>query len=141
MSQIISFSVDKPFADSLESLIKNSGYQNRSKFLRDAALHFADLQQRGDLSKMDDEEVIEGHLIIHYQHGIEHKIMEVRHSNTLDIKSYNHSCLPQSHMCVDVLHSIGSATEFRSIITQLQNTPNVDKVTLVRTPVRESGCC
>ncbi|MDP6235743.1 MAG: ribbon-helix-helix protein, CopG family [Candidatus Poseidoniaceae archaeon] len=141
MSQIISFSVDKPFADSLESLIQKSGYQNRSKFLRDAALHFADLQQRGDLSKMDDEEVIEGHLIIHYQHGIEHKIMEVRHSNALDIKSYNHSCLPQSHMCVDVLHSIGNATQFRSIISQLQNTPNVDKVTLVRTPVRESGCC
>tara|TARA_B100001564_G_C20577266_1_gene641285 strand:+ start:80 stop:505 length:426 start_codon:yes stop_codon:yes gene_type:complete len=141
MSQIISFSVDKPFADSLESLIKKSGYQNRSKFLRDAALHFADLQQRGDLSKMDDQEVIEGHLIIHYQHGIEHKIMEVRHSNTLDIKTYNHSCLPHSHMCVDVLHSIGNATQFRSVISQLQNTPNVDKVTLVRTPVRESGCC
>ena len=141
MSQIISFSVDKPFADSLESLIQKSGYQNRSKFLRDATLHFADLQQRGDLSKMDDEEVIEGHLIIHYQHGIEHKIMEVRHSNTLDIKTYNHSCLPQSHMCVDVLHSIGSAMQFRSIISQLQNTPNVDKVTFVRTPVRESGCC
>ena len=141
MSQIISFSVDKPFADSLESLIKNSGYQNRSKFLRDAALHFADLQQRGDLSKMDDEEVIEGHLIIHYQHGIEHKIMEVRHSNTLDIKTYNHSCLPHSHACVDILHAIGTAANFRETIEQLQNIHNVDKVSLVTAPMREDGCC
>jgi len=141
MSQIISFSADKPFADSLENLIEKSGYQNRSKFLRDAALYFADLQQRGDLSNMEGDEVVEGHLVIYYQHGVEHKVMELRHSESINITSYNHSCLQHSHTCVDVLHAMGSASQFRTVIAQLQNTPNVDKVTLVRAPVRESGCC
>ena len=87
MSQIISFSADKPFADSLENLIEQSGYQNRSKFLRDAALYFADFQQRGDLSNMEGDEVVEVHLVIYYQHGVEHKVMELRHSESINITS------------------------------------------------------
>jgi len=141
MSQIISFSVDKSFSEGLEGLIEKSGYQNRSKFLRDAALHFAEIQQKGELANMKDEEIIEGHLIIYYQHGIEHKMMDLRHSNSLDVTSYNHSCLPHSHTCVDVLHAIGPASKFRTVIEQLQNIHNVDKVSLVSAPMRDTGCC
>tara|TARA_B100000767_G_C19700969_1_gene508389 strand:+ start:40 stop:465 length:426 start_codon:yes stop_codon:yes gene_type:complete len=141
MSQIISFSADKSFSEGLEGLIEKSGYQNRSKFLRDAALHFAEIQQKGELANMKDEEIIEGHLIIYYQHGIEHKMMDLRHSNSLDVTSYNHSCLPHSHTCVDVLHAIGPASKFRTVIEQLQNIHNVDKVSLVSAPMRDTGCC
>ena len=63
MSQIISFSADKYFAGILEELIEKSGYQNRSRFLRDAALYFSEMQQRGDLENMRDDEVIQGHMI------------------------------------------------------------------------------
>ena len=38
MSQIISFSADKEFAAELDKLIEKSGYKNRSRFIRDAAL-------------------------------------------------------------------------------------------------------
>jgi len=141
MSQIISFSADKSFSDGLESLIEKSGYQNRSKFLRDAALSFAEIRQHGELSQMKDDVVLEGHLIIYYQHGNEHKLMDLRHSASLDITSYNHSCLPHSHACVDILHAIGKAANFREVIEQLQNIHNVDKVTLVTAPMREDGCC
>ena len=141
MSQIISFSADKSFSEGLEGLIEKSGYQNRSKFLRDAALHFAEIQQKGELANMKDEEIIEGHLIIYYQHGIEHRMMDLRHSNSLDVTSYNHSCLPHSHTCVDVLHAIGPASKFRTVIEQLQNIHNVDKVSLVSAPMRDTGCC
>ena len=41
MSKIISLSVDDAFANGLEHLMKASGYANRSRFLRDAALAFA----------------------------------------------------------------------------------------------------
>ncbi len=68
MSQIISFSADKEFADDFDSLIKRSGYQNRSRFIRDAALFFAEIQQRGDLMSMDGEEIAEGHFVVYYQH-------------------------------------------------------------------------
>lgn len=141
MSQIISFSADKSFSEGLEGLIEKSGYQNRSKFLRDAAIHYAEVQQRGELVNMKDDQIVEGHLIIYYQHGIEHKMMDVRHSNKLEITSYSHSCLPHSHTCVDVMHAIGTAAKYREAIEQLQNIPNVDKVTLISAPMRDDGCC
>lgn len=141
MSRIISFSSDDEFSDSLESLIEKSGYKNRSRFLRDAALHFADYNQRGDLSEMKEDEVIEGHLVIYYQHGIESKLLDLRHTNSLEIANYNHSCLKHSHTCVDVLQAIGSAGNFRSMIENLQDTPNVDKVSFVSAPMRDQGCC
>ena len=55
MSQIISFSADRDFAGDLEGLIEKSGYANRSRFLRDAALFFAEMKQRGELMNIDEE--------------------------------------------------------------------------------------
>tara|TARA_B100000768_G_scaffold161393_1_gene161457 strand:+ start:538 stop:963 length:426 start_codon:yes stop_codon:yes gene_type:complete len=141
MSQIISFSADKEFANILEDLIKDSGYQNRSRFLRDAALFFAEIQQRGELKNMADDQVIEGHLIVYYQHGIERKLLDIRHSHQLDVATYNHSCLKHSHTCVDVMQAIGTASNFRQVIERLQDTPSVDKVSFVGAPMREDGCC
>jgi metal-responsive CopG/Arc/MetJ family transcriptional regulator len=141
MSQIISFSVDKSFSEGLENLIEKSGYKNRSKFLRDAALYYADIQQRGEIASMKDDEIVEAHLIIYYQHGIEPKLMEIRHSNKLEITSYSHSCLNHSHTCVDVMHAIGTAAQYRETVEQLQNIPNVDKVSIISAPMRDSGCC
>ena len=141
MSRIISFSSDDEFSDNLEHLIKKSGYKNRSRFLRDAALFFAEYKQRGELVDMKDEEIVEGHLVIYYQHGIESKLLDLRHTNSLEIANYNHSCLTHSHTCVDVLQAMGSAINFRNMIINLQDTPNVDKVTFVSAPMREDGCC
>jgi metal-responsive CopG/Arc/MetJ family transcriptional regulator len=141
MSQIISFSADKSFAEGLEGMIEKSGYKNRSKFLRDATIYYAEMQQRGELAQMKDEEIVEGHLVIYYQHGTEHKLMELRHSKKLEISSYSHSCLPHSHACVDVMHAIGTAEHYRTVIEQLQNNPNVDKVSMISAPMREDGCC
>ncbi len=141
MSQIISFSADKAFAKSLEDLIIKSGYQNRSRFLRDAALFFSEIQQRGELNDMKDDEVVEGNIIIYYQHGIESKILDIRHSHEIEISSYNHNCLKHSHSCVDIIQALGTASNFRKVIEQLQNTPSVDKVTFISAPMREDGCC
>ena len=141
MSKIISFSVDDDFAGGLDKLMDDSGYQNRSRFLRDAASAFADMKRRGELAEMADKEVVEGHLVIYYQHEAEAKLLEIRHSNKLNVTSYNHSCLAHSHTCVDVLHAIGTAESFRDTIEFLQNTANVDKVTFVSAPLREDGCC
>ena len=141
MSKIISFSVDDSFAGGLEGMIQASGYKNRSRFLRDAAVMFAELKQRGELNDMPDEEVVEGHLIIYYQHDAEEKLLEIRHSHELNITSYNHSCLSHSHTCVDVLHAVGKAMNFRKAIELFQNTAQVDKVVFVSAPVRDDGCC
>jgi len=141
MSQIISFSADKEFAADFDSLIERSGYKNRSRFIRDAALFFAEMQQRGDLMEMDPNEVVEGHLVVYYQHGNEQKLLDLRHSDLVEVASYNHSSLKHSHACVDVLQTKGKAANLRLIIEQLQNTPDVDKVSFISAPMREDGCC
>lgn len=141
MSKIISFSVDDNFAGSLDQLMADSGYQNRSRFMRDAAAAFAEMKRRGELADMDEDEVVEGHLVVYYQHEAESKLLDIRHSDKLNVTSYNHSCLAHSHTCVDVLHAIGTAASFRSTIEMLQNTANVDKVTFVSAPFRKDGCC
>ena len=79
MSRVLSFSTGDAFANQLSRLIQDSGYSNRSLFLRDASLHFAEAKQRGSIETMDNEIVLEGTMIIYYQHGIESKLMELRH--------------------------------------------------------------
>ena len=143
MSQIITFSADKSFANDLDNIIQKSGYQNRSRFIRDASLFYSEIQQRGELNNMKDEEIVEGHLIIYYQHqhGVENKLMDIRHSHELEISSYNHSCLKHSHTCVDIIQGKGTASDFRKIVEQLQNTPNVNKISFISAPMRQEGCC
>ncbi|MGB1436484.1 MAG: CopG family ribbon-helix-helix protein [Candidatus Thalassarchaeaceae archaeon] len=143
MSQIITFSADKSFANDLDDIIEKSGYQNRSRFIRDASLFFSEIRQRGELNDMKDEEILEGHLIIHYQHhnSVETKLMEIRHSSDIEISTTNHSCLKHSHTCVDIIQAIGSALNFRTVINQLQDTPNVNKISFIPAPFREEGCC
>ena len=143
MSQIITFSADKSFANDLDNIIQKSGYQNRSRFIRDASLFYSEIQQRGELNNMEDEEIVEGHLVIYYQHqhGVENKLMDIRHSHELEISSYNHSCLKHSHTCVDIIQGKGTASDFRKILEQLQNTPNVNKISFISAPMRQEGCC
>ena len=141
MSRIISFSSDDDFSDNLDQTIEKSGYKNRSRFMRDAVFHFADYKQRGELSNMKGDELLEGHLIIYYQHGIENKLVDIRHSNQINVANYNHSCLKQSHTCVDVIQASGTAESFRGVIEMLQDTVSVDKVEFVSAPMREEGCC
>ena len=142
MSQILSFSADKVFASDFDDLIKKSGYKNRSRFIRDASLFFAEIQQRGDLMNMADEEVIEGHLVVHYQHGNEQKLM-VSRTDSLEFAAYHHSSrLGHScHLSVDVVHVKGEAINVRRVFEQLQNTGNVDKVSFISAPMRPDDCC
>lgn len=125
MSRIISFSSDDSFSDGLEGTINKSGYKNRSRFMRDAVLHFADYKQRGEIESMDADQFVEGHLIVYYQHGIEDKLVDIRHSKDILVSNYNHSCLRQSHTCVDVIQGSGTASGFRKVIEMLQNTVSV----------------
>ena len=142
MSRIISFSADKEFAESFESLIEKSGYQNRSRFLRDASMYFAEIQQRGDLMNMDDGHIVEGHLVVHYQEKSEQKLM-VSRTDSVEVAAYHHSSrLGHScHLCVDVVHVRGTASHVRAVYEQLQNTPHVDKVSFISAPMRQEGCC
>ena len=141
MSRVMSFSTDKEFAKLLDDLIDKSGYKNRSMFLRDASLHFAEITQKGDLSTMKNNEKIEGTLVIYYQHGVENKLTELRHSHSLSISSYHHNCLTESHTCVDTMQINGEVKFLKNVIANLRNTQDVDRVVFVSAPMRDDGCC
>ena len=142
MSQIISFSADKSFAEDIENLIASAGYQNRSRFLRDAAIYFAEMKQRGELMNMDADLTVEGHLVVHYEHGTEQKLM-VSRTGSIEVAAYHHSSrLGHScHSCVDVIHVKGPAGDVREFYKRLQNTPKVDKVSFIIAPMRQEDCC
>ena len=142
MSRIISFSADDDFAKDFDNLIERSGYKNRSRFLRDAALFFAEHQQRGDLMHMADDEVVEGHLVVYYEHGSDQKLM-VSRTDSVEVAAYHHSSrLGHScHSCVDVVHVKGQAPHVRSVFEQLNTTPNVDKGSFISAPMKIEDCC
>ena len=81
-------------------------------------------------------------LIVYYQHGSEQKLM-VSRSGDIEVAAYHHSSrLGHScHSSVDVVHVKGTAEHVRSVFKQLQNTPNVDKVSFISAPMREEDCC
>ena len=141
MSRVISFSGDKEFAHRLDSIIEDSGYKTRSMFLRDASLHFADINRGGDLSTMDVDSVTEGVLVIFYQHGVESKILDIRHSHSIQVSSYNHNCLTESHTCVDTMQIRGEAGSINDSVESLKNTKDGDRGSFVSAPLREAGCC
>ena len=141
MSRIFSFSADKQFAEDLDRLIQESGYKNRSMFLRDATIHFAEKTRRGDLNSMHDGIKIDGTMVIYYQHNVENKLMELRHAKSITVNSYHHNCLPNSHTCVDTMQLNGKAIMIREIIQTLNNTKGIDRVEFIAAPMRDSGCC
>ena len=94
------------------------------------------------LMNMDGNLTVEGHLVVYYQHGSEQKLM-VSRSGDIEVAAYHHSSrLGHScHSSVDVVHVKGTAEHVRSVFKQLQNTPNVDKVSFISAPMREEDCC
>ena len=141
MTRIISFSVDNSFADDLKQMIKDTGYKNRSMFLRDASIHFSDTKLRGELNQMENDEHVSGTLVIYYQHEVEHRLLDLRHSSLVSVQSYHHNCLLDNHMCVDTMQVRGNAGDLRKVISVLQDNSGVDRVGFTLAPVRSSGCC
>jgi len=110
-------------------------------FLRDASIHFAEATLRGDLDTMEEEVEIEGTAVIYYQHDVENKLTEMRHSDSIIVSSYHHNCLTESHTCVDTMQIRGMAGNIREMMEKLKNTHDIDRVEFVAAPLREVGCC
>ena len=141
MTRIVSFSTDNEFAERLGRLVEESGYKNRSMFLRDASIHFAEEATRGGLSEMQGDLEVEGTAVVYFQHYAENKLADIRHSGSVDVSSYHHNCLPSSHSCVDTMQVKGTAGSVRAMVGKLRNIEGVDRVVFVLAPDRDEGCC
>ena len=138
---IVSFSTSKEFAGELDRLMQDSGYSNRSRFLRDAAIRYAELMRLGDISDMDDQLEVDGTLVVYYQHEAGKDLEKYRHMSGIHIHSYHHSCLRASHTCVDTIQLNGRVGEIREMTSELKQTTDVDRVEFLVSPQREKGCC
>jgi metal-responsive CopG/Arc/MetJ family transcriptional regulator len=110
-------------------------------FLREASINFSEQNIRGELNNMSANLPIEGTAVVYYQHDVEHKLAEIRHSGTASISSYHHNCLPNSHTCVDIMQVSGSAGSIKEMVSDLRNINHVDRVVFVIAPERDDGCC
>jgi len=139
MARVVSFSVDDDL--DLGALVERAGYRNRSRFLRDAAQHYADAIERGDLASLPDETDVEGTLVIYHQHTAERRLPDLRHSDGIDLRSSTHACMTGSHTCVDTMHIAGHAGQIQEAVAGLRRLEGVDRVIFVAAPTRSSGCC
>ena len=92
-----------------------------------------------DISGIKKQELIK--LIYELQVNSIQKLLDLRHSDLIEVASYTHSSLKHSHTCVDLLQVKGAAGNIRFVIEDLQNTQHVDKVSFVLAPMRDDGCC
>ncbi|DAC36238.1 MAG TPA: hypothetical protein HA286_04080 [Candidatus Poseidoniaceae archaeon] len=139
MVKVLSFSVDDEL--DMESLVSKAGYKNRSRFLRDAATHYAEALSSGDLTDRPVEELTEGTLVMYYQHTVAEKLPDFRHHDGITLISSNHACLTNSHTCVDTLYLSGAAGLIRETVEGLRRFEGVNRVAFVSAPSRDDGCC
>ena len=141
MSQIITFSADADFASKLDGLIKQTGYNNRSRFLRDAAVNYAEMVAGGDIQNIQEDLMVEGTMVIYFQHESGKDLERYRHLKGVNIHSYQHSCLSFSHTCVDTMQLNGKVSRIKDMISGIRQTNGVDKVQFLVSPKRDQGCC
>lgn len=139
MAKVLSFSVDDDL--DMEGLVQQAGYTNRSRFLRDAATHYAEVLSSGDLVDRPAEESVEGTLVLYYQHTVADKLPDFRHHAEISLISSTHACMTGSHTCVDTLHLSGTVGIIRGIVSGLRRLEGVDRVAFVAAPLRKDGCC
>lgn len=139
MAKVLSFSVDDDL--DMETLVKKAGYRNRSRFLRDAATHYAESLSSGDLVDRPGEESVEGTLVMYYQHTVGDKLPDFRHQHNIGLISSTHACMTDSHTCVDTLHLSGQVGAIRDVVEGLRRMEGVDRVAFVTAPARDDGCC
>ena len=118
MAKVLSFSVDDDL--DMEGLVQQAGYTNRSRFLRDAATHYAEVLSSGDLVDRPAEDSVEGTLVLYYQHTVADKLPDFRHHAEISLISSTHACMKDSHTCVDTLHLSGTVGIIRDSVSGLR---------------------
>ncbi len=112
----LSFSLESSLAERLERLRKESGYNNRSEYLRDAIR--ARLVERE--WELDREAVGTITLVYdHHAHGLGHKLAQVQHDCHTAILATTHIHLDH-HRCLEVILVRGRARRIRAIADRLR---------------------
>jgi CopG family nickel-responsive transcriptional regulator len=112
----LSFSVDKPLADKLESLRSSAGYENRSELIRD--LIRARLVE--EAWRADQEAVGAVTLVFdHHAHGLGERLTHLQHDHHDVILATTHVHLDHD-LCAEVVICRGPASRLQAIADGLR---------------------
>ncbi len=123
MSELVrlSLSIEKSLLDRLEALVRESGYSNRSEFVRDM---IRDQLVRGRWSR--DEETI-GTVTLLYQHDahqIAGKLTSIQHDYHHEVVATTHVHLDR-HCCLEVIIVEGKASRIERFADELRQQKGV----------------
>ncbi len=130
-TEIISVSLPGSTARELDRLVSEKGYPSRSELVREAVRGLIKADQRLN----DQEGVVDGVMILLYDHKASREVSDVRHANMHIIKSFmhtdftDHSCSVHEDACkcCEVLMFSGDASEVRKVHDAFRTTKHVDE--------------
>jgi CopG family nickel-responsive transcriptional regulator len=107
----LSFSIEKPLFEQLEKLVKKSGYENRSEFVRDL---IRDRLVKGEWDK--DQEVLGTITMVydHHQRKLAEKLIDLQHHHHASVLVTTHVHLSH-HLCAEVILVRGRASLIRKL--------------------------
>ncbi|NOY79893.1 MAG: nickel-responsive transcriptional regulator NikR [Kiritimatiellaeota bacterium] len=123
MSELVrlSISIEKSLYEQLEGLVSESGYENRSEFIRDLI--------REQLVKREwkyNRDVVGTLTLVynHHTHGLSEKLTELQHDHHSEILATTHVHL-DAHHCVEVTLMRGAARRLQRIADRLRRQKGV----------------
>ena len=116
-----SFSIEKPLAEKLEKMIKESHYENRSEFIRDlvrgkmvAAEWEADGEALGTISLLYD----------HHKRTLSEKLIEFQHHHAAKVLASTHVHLDE-RICAEMIMVKGKAVDIRHLYDHMRQEKGV----------------
>jgi CopG family nickel-responsive transcriptional regulator len=130
-TEIISVSLPGSTARELDRLVAEKGYPSRSELVREAVRGLI----KADQSLNDQEGVVDGVMILLYDHKASREVSDVRHANMHIIKSFmhtdfaDHTCSVHEDACkcCEVLMFSGDAAAVRRVHNSFRTTKHVEE--------------
>jgi len=117
----LSFSIEKPLLEQLERLLKDSGWANRSEFIRDMIREqLVQRQWQQDRPALGTITL----LYNHHLHRLSEKLTDLQHDHHEKILVSTHVHLDK-HLCAEVLVVKGRASRIKQLADLLQQQKGV----------------
>lgn len=123
MSELVrlSLSIEKPLFDQLEKLVKKSGYENRSEFVRDM------IRERLVKGEWDKNEEVLGTITLVYDHHrrqLTEKLIQLQHHHHTSVLVTTHVHLTH-HLCAEVILVRGRSRLVRDLAERMHQQKGV----------------
>lgn len=129
-NEIISISLPKEAVRVMDGACDCMGYKSRSEFVRDAVRAF--VQEKDKIDRITG--IIEGVLILVYDHTADNKVSAIRHSYDNVFRSFVHSDFREvTCKCCEVLIFSGEAEKVRKAFYELRTVRHVEEAHLLVT--------